>query len=1253
MIKTWANIFFILSMVVTAGVQAQSTKIQSLQELSLQFEQTYQQQHQRALQVAQEKGWDIRKTYPDGRIMELQRLEDDGMPVYYVTYNLDAAKTVSTDRLWPSGLGGYNLTGAGMTVAEWDGGGVLADHQEFGGRVTQQDSPGDTSDHATHVAGTILASGIYPAARGMAYQATLDAYKWDNDNSEMTSAASNGLLVSNHSYGRLTGWSYDWDEEIWYWYGNVNVSTTEDYAFGFYTGGAQAWDQIANNAPHYLIVKSAGNDRNESGPSPNTPYKYWEPDSGDWVLESTTTRNPDGVWDCIPSKGTAKNILTLGAATDIPSGYSNPSDVSTTGFSSYGPTDDGRIKPDIVANGDGLYSSIGTNQSAYDTYSGTSMSSPNTTGSLLLLRELYQSMYPDTMLASTLKALVIHTADEADNIPGPDYANGWGMLNTASAAQVIANQGMDRSNLIQEQTLADGGTYSLDFQSAGNQPLRATITWNDPAGTPPSIAVDPATSMLVNDLDMYIEGPDGMTFPYVLDPANPANAPTTGDNTRDNVEQVFIEFPSQGNYTLHVDHKGSLSGGSQDFSLVVSGASAFGSNNPMSTNVVAGSGFDGIVPLTWDAPDGSENANQVSQRLNAEDNFLQDFQVQESSSGNTGIDGETKAVSSLPQVDYYKIYRKSKPATAYQLIGQIDPDDRHYMNDQDYIDEAVENDSTYFYAVSAVYETGGEGAMTDPVTGTPEAAGFFIESGYTASEGTDWWDANDGDLTTVNPSDGYVDLDVMNNANTLYLRILDDENTNFTDYNEVGVYLDTDNNGTWDSSLPSNEGNYWVSYQDGQVNTSFRSIYGTYPQDLQGENIDIEPAGFDATVTEFSSWLEYELSIDFTASGLNVQPGDTLGFRIYNLDMDRYTDTYYGFDSWPYGNIWIAPRTYGKLVLATEPAANASPTLTSVGDAPNDQGKHLQINWSETDQGESQLVDYYKVWVRYENGESTYANMGTDHQSDVALRTADEPANPTTGNWFVADTVTGSESETYSAIVETPADSSAAGIPWVSVKVSAHVGEESSFSEVYETYSVDNLAPDTPQQFSGERQTNGIHLMWKPGNANDVDRYLIRRSVTARITESSENSQIYSTPDTSFIVSEPNADEYYYSIAAKDINGNVGEYTDPISVQSTGAQDRLDGIPEKFTLRQNFPNPFNPATTISYGIPEVTHVSLEIYDLRGNRVTTLVNRVQSAGWHTIRWHGKDSAGNTVGTGAYLLRINTGNHTATQKMIYMK
>ena len=108
---------------------------------------------------------------------------------------------------------GLNLDGLGIIIGEWDGGAVLASHQEFGGRVTQMDNPENSSSHATHVAGTMIGNGIDHDASGMAYRASLNAYDWSNDESEIALAAADGLILSNHSYGNYHSYHVEYSKK--------------------------------------------------------------------------------------------------------------------------------------------------------------------------------------------------------------------------------------------------------------------------------------------------------------------------------------------------------------------------------------------------------------------------------------------------------------------------------------------------------------------------------------------------------------------------------------------------------------------------------------------------------------------------------------------------------------------------------------------------------------------------------------------------------------------------------------------------------------------------------------------------------------------------------------------------------------------------------------------------------------------------------------------------------------------------------
>lgn len=571
-----------------------------------------------------ERNLQARTEFADGSIKQAMYVTPTGQIVYNTTYNIGAGRTLSTNKVWPGGTLGTSLTGANMPnrLGIWDGGAVRTTHQELTGRATQTDGSSQLSDHATHVAGTMIASGVDANSKGMAYQASIKAYDWNSDDFEMTQAASAGMLLSNHSYGSISGWYYDQAQTRWEWYGDRFVSTVEDYKFGWYNDDAQDWDQIAFDYPNYLICKAAGNDRGENLSGTTTWYH------ADGTQGTGTAPLRDGGaqgYDCISTYGTAKNILTVGAVNKIGgntgNGWTQASDVVMSSFSGYGPTDDGRIKPDIVAPGVSIKSSYSNADDAYATIQGTSMATPAASGSLLLVQQHYFARKGKYMRAASLKGLVIHTADEAGTSEGPDYRFGWGLMNTASAVKFINDSNI---NKLEERVLTSGIQQSLQFTADAGKPLKITISWTDRPGTPvTSNLLDNTTRMLVNDLDIRLTRASDNTVynPFILDPANPAAAATRGDNNRDNVEMIYIAAPTAGVYTLTISNKATLVGGSQAYTLLISN----GVEKPMAqftanrTAICVGQNITftdastgGITQRLWSFPGGTPSTSTAT-----------------------------------------------------------------------------------------------------------------------------------------------------------------------------------------------------------------------------------------------------------------------------------------------------------------------------------------------------------------------------------------------------------------------------------------------------------------------------------------------------------------------------------------------------------------------------------------------------------------------------------------------------------------
>jgi len=362
-----------------------------------------------------------------------------------------------------------------------------------------------------------------------------------------------------------------------------------DWKFGAYTTDPYNIDTTVFAARTYLPIWTPGNSRNEGPPVQPTNHYYFPPGSQTGYLVTNVTRSIDGDaggYDTIHPQGNAKNILTVGAVSNLVNGYTGTGSVQVGTFTPFGPTDDGRIKPDVVAPGVDIIMADSTSNTAFQLNSGTSFAAPAITGSINLLNQLRNSLYTNSRpwLASTIKALVIHTADEADGT-GPDYRFGWGLMNTRRGAELVRNNATNGwKSFIKEVFLRDGG--SIEFPTLaldGTNALKATICWTDPPGpAQTNAAVDAVTPRLVNDLDLRIISPSGVTnFPWVLNPdltnqtsAARSAAATTGDDTRNNVEQVVITNAVASNHLVRVTHKGSLGTNGQWVSLLLSGVQA-------------------------------------------------------------------------------------------------------------------------------------------------------------------------------------------------------------------------------------------------------------------------------------------------------------------------------------------------------------------------------------------------------------------------------------------------------------------------------------------------------------------------------------------------------------------------------------------------------------------------------------------------------------------------------------------------------
>jgi len=431
-----------------------------------------------------------------------------------------------------------DLDGSGQLVAVADAG-LDEDHGDFGTRVVgSYDVIGDgsTADkhsgHGTHVSCTVLGDGFRGGYGGIAQEADLYFQAMENDNTgNFQSPSLNNLLNTAYNANARTH-TNSWGSSAASEQGKYN-SETEDV-----DDRANYYDRYYNGREGLTILFAAGNDG---------------PDSG-----------------TVSPPATSKNIISVG---NHQNRYNGAPDSMMSG-SSRGPTDDGRIKPDLVAPG-GYVRSCRAQEAAdtggatwsnsyYLEYTGTSMATPNAAGAATLVREYLQEIAQrPSPQGALVKALLVLGAQDMGTRDIPNDNEGWGRINLRNTLAPSSGQGIwvdDRSVVS-----GTGNSKSYAFNLTQNSGLfKAVLTWSDERGSRFSNA------QLVNDLDLEITAPDGTVYLG----NDFANGRSTTGGTRDsvnNLEVVLIDSAAQGTWTVKVkdaQHSGSKT---QPYSIAILG----------------------------------------------------------------------------------------------------------------------------------------------------------------------------------------------------------------------------------------------------------------------------------------------------------------------------------------------------------------------------------------------------------------------------------------------------------------------------------------------------------------------------------------------------------------------------------------------------------------------------------------------------------------------------------------------------------
>ena len=438
------------------------------------------------------------------------------------------------------------------------------------------------------------------------------------------------------------------------------------------------------------------------------------------------------------------------------------------------------------------------------------------------------------------------------------------------------------------------------------------------------------------------------------------------------------------------------------------------------------------------------------------------------------------------------------------------------------------------------------------------------------------------------------------------------------------------------------------------------------------------------------SWTDYRYSAgnDIYAQRLNASGtllwdgrGEKVSGTIYDQSQPAMTGDGSGgaIIAWQDGRRNIGYDIFAQRIERNGYWGYPAPIITGIRDIPGDQGGQLNLAFdaSRLDVYPENSIGHYTVWraidetsamSMLERGAVRFEETALPDeaiQGEPALLDEDPGKAPVirfgmlAGEpyyWFQVAYIYDSDYiDHYAVLVQTLFDSTGVSGEHHYFQVIAHESEPTAFwvSAVDSAYSVDNLAPAAPLALAGEQiySPEGMLLTWDPNSEIDLAGYNIYRGLGSGFTPGPENF-VTSTPDTMTLDDgwswQPG---YWYKVAAVDIHGNE-------SIFAVLGPDMVTGddpmpLPDATFLAQNCPNPFNPVTTIRFGIKESGHISIRIYDAAGRFVTTLVDESRSAGSYTAEWNGRGVDGRVVASGVYFYRLKTKEFEETKKMILLK
>lgn len=587
---------------------------------------------------------------------------------------------------------------------------------------------------------------------------------------------------------------------------------------------------------------------------------------------------------------------------------------------------------------------------------------------------------------------------------------------------------------------------------------------------------------------------------------------------------------------------------------------------------------------------------------------------------------ETQRNTRPVELDAYKIYRSYNSTTDFDEIGEVNG------TTTSYIDDEVVNSTTYYYYVTAIYPDGSESGATNTVSATPV-------------EWVELWMDNGSSLTgQMDTLDFYINNETQ--LGLFYFEIMDDPNV----INSINVFP-TDRTADWSVEI-SDQGNGTIAITGISLGTPLASGDGAvcrailYPDADESMMVNLNYS--NATSIQDVNYVNLNWTAEngFYDVGIETQYNMLMGG--YGEDGGSFTTSYLFENTQPVYGIQLD-------IVANPPYLTG--TNVTVGSA------HDFSNW---DISGTVIGNIYRV-IMVNNSHNAPINPGISHIADI---TFEIPAGIPDASEVIIDVSDSEITDINDLPMHTesvPADVYI-GLPPAAYTIQNVSGNLSPGGSGTFQVHLDNTETVGTLQFTIVDLPSSMMVT----NVTPVGRF--DDGIVDGSSEEMEDGTYYflgydfssgieagSGPILEIEVEFDN-NLTNSSIIMSMINFAAGDAgANPLTTvfhgfaQFTGylALDGDVSLPGEFALHQNYPNPFNPSTVITYDLATDSNVRLDIFDIMGRNVKTLVNEKQIGGRHIVSWDANDQFGQAVSAGVYLTRLHTGNKVFTQKMILMK